>query len=161
VRHRVPSHFNCSPMTNVPLHIHGSLVRNPAGIPDSLTHRSCVQSQVNNARDISASSEANSSLASPEIPCILWNPKVHCQIHKGEPPLRILSHIKPLTAPSLAYFLNINLNIILPSMPSSSKWFLSLAFPHQNPVYTSTLPIRATCLAHPILIDFYQPNNIW
>jgi hypothetical protein len=25
-------------------------------------------------------------------------------------------------------------------MPGSSKWSLSLSFPHLNPVYTSTLP---------------------
>jgi hypothetical protein len=38
-------------------------------------------------------------------------------------------------------------------MPWSSKWSLSLRFPHQNPVYTSPLPIRATCPAHLILLD--------
>jgi hypothetical protein len=37
-------------------------------------------------------------------------------------------------------------------MPSSPKWSLSLRFPHQNPVYTS--PIRSTCPAHLILLDF-------
>ena len=39
-------------------------------------------------------------------------------------------------------------------MPGSSKWSLSLRFPHLNPVHTSILPIRATCLAHLILLDF-------
>jgi len=38
--------------------------------------------------------------------------------------------------------------IILPSKPGYSKWSLSLTFPHQNPVHTSPLPIRAKC--HPI-----------
>jgi len=46
------------------------------------------------------------------------------------------------------------LNIILPSKPESSKWRLILRFPHQNPVYASSLPIRAICSAHLILLDF-------
>ena len=42
---------------------------------------------------------------------------------------------------------------ILPSMPGSSKWPLSLRFPHLKPEYASPLPLHATCLAHHIL-DF-------
>ena len=87
----------------------------------------------------SPSWEANRFSASQEIPCILWNPKVHYRIHKCPPPVPMLSRIVPFHA-FTSHFLKICFNISLPSTPGSSKWFLSLKFPHQNPVYTSTLP---------------------
>jgi len=51
-----------------------------------------------------------------------------------------------------SFFLKFHLNIILPSTPGSSKWPLSLAFPHQNPLLS---PIRATCPAYLILLDLF------
>jgi hypothetical protein len=64
------------------------------------------------------------------------------------------SQISAKHAPT-SQFLNIHLNIILPSTLGSSKWSLSLGFPHQNPVYTSSHPIRATCPAHLIHLDLF------
>ena len=88
--------------------------------------------------------EANRFSASQEIPRILWNRTVHCSVRKCPTPVPILSQLDPVHAPT-SHFLKIHLIIILLSMPGSSKWSLSLRLPHQNTVYASPLPVRATC----------------
>ena len=51
------------------------------------------------------------------------------------------------------YFFKIHFNVILPSMPKSSKCSLFLRFSHQIPVCTSPLFIRAICSSHHIFLD--------
>jgi hypothetical protein len=82
----------------------------------------------------SPSWEASRFSASQEILCLLWNSKFQYRAHKSPPPGAIISQTNPVHAPT-SHFLNINLNIILPSTPWYSKWSLSLTFPHQTPVY--------------------------
>ena len=50
--------------------------------------------------------------------------------------------------------LEIHFNIMLPSVPRSSKWCPSLRSPHHNHSCTSFFPIHATRPTHLILIDF-------
>ena len=87
----------------------------------------------------SPSWEANWFAASQEIPCILWNLKVHYCVHKCQSPVPTLSQLDPFHT-LISHFLKIYLNIILPSTSGSSKWSLSIGFPHQNAVCTSHLP---------------------
>ena len=63
----------------------------------------------------------------------------------------IVSHIDPANA-FTSHFLKIRLNI-LPSTPGPFKSSLSIRFSRQNPVYASTLPIRAARLTLPILLN--------
>ena len=65
-----------------------------------------------------------------------------------------LSWARSIQSMILSHFLNIHLNIILPSTPGSSKWSLSFRFTHQNTIYTSLLPHSATCPTHLILLYF-------
>ena len=68
-------------------------------------------------------------------------------IHKRPTSVHILSQIKPIHAPP-PHVLKIHFNITFLSTPMSSKWSFSLKSPYQNRVYTSPVPIRATCPAH-------------
>ena len=110
--------------------------------------------------DQSPSWEANWFSASQAIPSILWNPKVHYRVYKSSPPVPILSQINSVLAPQF-HFLKIHLNIVLSSIPGSSKWSFSLRFPHHNPLYTSLLP--STCyMSRPSHSSrFNHANNIW
>jgi hypothetical protein len=77
-------------------------------------------------------------------------PEGSLPVYKSPPSVTILSQIDPVQAPT-SHFLNNHPHIILPFTPESSKWSLSPRFSHQNPVYTTLCPIRATCHAPLVL----------
>ena len=105
------------------------------------------------------SSESNRLLSSQKIPDILWNPKVHYHYYMFLLPVHVLRQIKPVHAPP-SHFMEIHLNIILPSNPGSSKLSLSLRLPHRNPVYTSLLTHACYMLSKSHSSTFDHPNNI-
>ena len=101
----------------------------------------------------SSSWGANWFAASQEIPRISRNPKVHYSSHKRPPPVSILGQPNPVHTHT-SHLLEIRSNIIRPSTPRSPQWSPSLRFPHQDPIHPISSPVRATCPAHLILLDF-------
>jgi len=76
----------------------------------------------------SPSWEANWFAASPEIPRISRNPKVHYRTHKRPPPVSILGQHIPVHILT-SHLLEIHPNIIHPSTPRFPQWFLPSGFP--------------------------------
>ena len=101
----------------------------------------------------SPSWEANWFAASQEVPRISRNPKVHYHTHKRPPHISILGQPNQVHIPT-SHLLEIHPNIIHPSTPRSPQWSLSLRLPHQDPTHPLSSPIRATCPAYLIILDF-------
>ena len=101
----------------------------------------------------SPSWEVNWFASNKEIPRISRKPKVHYRTQKRPPLVSILSQPNPVHIPTF-HLLEIHPNIIHPSTPRSPQWSLSLRRPNQDPIHPLSSPIRATCPAHLILLDF-------
>ena len=97
-----------------------------------------------NSLEQSPSLEANRSSVR-QTPSILWKPRDHYHIQNHLPPVPVLSQSNTVHA-SPTHFLKTHFNIIVPSSVSS-KWYLSIGYPHQNPVCTS-----------PVSRTFYVPR---
>lgn len=102
--------------------------------------------------------EANRSSVSQDVPCVLWNWKVHYYIHKHLPPVPTLSLSNPIHA-SASHYLKVHFNNIFPSVPSYSRWFPSLRCFCQNPVYTSSGPHMYHMTSPSNSSWFDQPND--
>jgi len=60
---------------------------------------------------------------------------------------------------SPSHILKIHLNVIHPSTSGPCKWSVSLGFPTKSLYEPPLSPIRATCPAHLILLDFVTPRT--
>jgi len=83
--------------------------------------------------------EAKSHSVGQEIPCISWNLKVHCHVHKSSPQDHQMNTHNFVT---LCFF-KIHI-VILTSMPRSTKWYLPFRFrlkfrSDTNPCWNVTL----------------------
>jgi hypothetical protein len=100
----------------------------------------------------SPSWEANRFAASQEIPCSLWNPKVHYRINKCPPPVPILSKSNPVHDPT-AHSPKDPCSYYHPIYARVFQVTSFLQVPQQNRIYSSASPIRATCRDYLILLD--------
>ena len=79
-----------------------------------------------------------------------WKPlSINCTTE----PLALLFLSMPAGLNCRYHFIKIHINTVTSFTPRSSKWSLSIRFPHENSVYASPLPICATCPAHLILLN--------
>ena len=97
--------------------------------------------------------EANSSSAREESPCLLCNQKIYYHIHMSPPPVPILIQINPVHA-SPFHFLNIHLNIILPSTPRSFKWSFTKRCAPPKPLMHLSCPHSCHILKAALYIIF-------
>ena len=97
----------------------------------------------------SPSSEANWLLASQDIRTLFGTQRYLSMFISTRHLSLFWARAIQSMAPS--NLLKIHFSIILPSVPGSSKWYLSLRFSHQNRICISP-PILATCPTHLILL---------
>jgi hypothetical protein len=85
-----------------------------------------------------------------EITCILWNLRIHYHVHISPPLDSVLRHINPVYTLPTNFFKSVLILSPRQCLGLPSSIFLS-CFPFKS--LCEPLPLHATCLAHPILLD--------
>ena len=101
----------------------------------------------------SPSSETNWFAASQEITRISRNPKVYYRTQKRPPPVSILGLPNPVHIP-ISHLLEFHPNITTHLRLGLPSVLFPSGFPTKNLYTLLSSPIRATCPAHLILLDF-------
>jgi len=103
----------------------------------------------------------NSSLASQEILCILWDLKDHCHVYKSPPLVPTQTQMNPL---SVSYIFLLRSDVILcchlsVGLQSSLIFFFFLGLPTKTLYEFFSLVCYMSCPSHPPCFD--PPNKNW
>jgi hypothetical protein len=114
--------------------------------------------------ELSPSCETASCATTQKHSSILWNPKVHCHVHKSPPLVSILSQIDPVhTTPSnlrYIFILSTHLCLGLPSVLFPSGFPTNIPYMHFSPI-RATCPTRLIFHNLIILIIFGEEYKLW
>jgi hypothetical protein len=126
-------------------------------VPPLRPHQLWGPSTVTNPMEQSPPSETNTHSSRQEIPLPLWNQKVHYRVHRNPPLVPILSQVNPVNFPH--YFSKINSNIIIPSVPTSSRGLFPSGFPTKSLYSRLFHACYILRTSHLTWLD--HPNNTW
>jgi hypothetical protein len=94
----------------------------------SRLHSETLKYNLTNYTEHRFSWEIDRRSAGQKIPDLLRNSKVHNRDHKSSPLDPTLNQSHPVHILTPAYFFKICFNVILPSMPTSLKWYLPFPY---------------------------------
>jgi hypothetical protein len=110
--------------------------------------------------DQSSSCAAESSVASQEFPRNFWNPDVHYHTHKCLSPV---PNAEPQQSSPLSpsQFFKFHFNIMFPSTPWSSRWYIFVGISYQYPLCISSVPHPCHILFISRPSCFVRVKNLW